>query len=247
MDVKSVHLSGIKAGPDDELPDGYFEAYASTFIREPDSYGDVVKRGAFADTIKDWAKSGNTVPVLYGHDMADPFSNIGGAVELSEDDRGLLVKGQLDLENPKAMQVYRLLKGRRLNQLSFAYDVLEDGIVDLGDEQKARELRKLKLYEVSLVPIGANQDTEVLSVKSATIALKAGKVISSKNLEALKTARDALSAVIEAADKSEDTDEANQADNVDKGQAATSAKSSSRPVKSVIAAFDVMFLDVEND
>lgn len=236
MDLKAVHLTGVKAGPDDELPDGYFEAYASTFIREPDSYGDVVKKGAFADTIKEWAKSGNTVPVLYGHDMADPFSNIGGAVELSEDDRGLLVKGQLDLENPKAMQVYRLLKGRRLNQLSFAYDVLEDGIVDLGDEQKARELRKLKLYEVSLVPIGANQDTEVLTVKSAAIALKAGKVISAKNLESLKAARDALDVVITTAEKDEDTDEANQADNVDKGQEATSAKSSSRSAQAVALA-----------
>ena len=38
--------------------------------------------------------------------------------------------------------------------------------VKLDDGTTANELRRLKLYEVSLVPVGANQDTSVLAVKA---------------------------------------------------------------------------------
>lgn len=212
MDLKSVTLTGLKAAGDEgiDLEAGQFQAYASTWTREPDSYGDVVKKGAFADTLKAWADSGATLPILFGHDLVDPFSNIGGAKSLVEDDHGLLVTAQLDLENPKAMQVYRMLKGRRINQMSFAFDILEDGIVDLGDEKTARELRKMNLHEISVVPFGANSDTEVLAVKhlSASITdLKAGRVLSSKNLDSLIAARDSLTEVIKAAGQEPDNDD----------------------------------------
>ncbi len=69
---------------------GGFTGYAATFDREPDSYGDVIARGAFTDTLKAWTESGRPVPVLYGHNMDDPDFNIGTA-ELMEDERGLKV------------------------------------------------------------------------------------------------------------------------------------------------------------
>lgn len=240
MDLKTMALSGVKAGPEDDLKEGEAWAYASTWTKTPDSYGDVVKQGAFKETIKAWKDSGNELPILFGHRMDDPEYFIGGAKELLEDDHGLLVKIEFDLENPKAKQVYRLVKGRRINQLSFAYDVMEDGIIDLGDDVKARELRKLKLWEVSVVPVGANQDTEVLAVKAIAEGIKAGRVLSSKNLDSLIAARDSLSAVIESASKEqEETDEASQADDADKGQEATSAKSSSRSAQAVALALSV--------
>lgn len=161
----------LKAGPDDGLEEGQFEAYAAVFGNK-DSYGDVIVPGAFKDTLADWKDSGNNLPLLFGHNMQDPDFNLGHVLEAKEDDRGLLVKAQLDLENPKAQQTYRLLKGRRLNQMSFAYDVLDGGEAqrarsDDGDDvEHYYELRKLKLYEVSVVPIGANQETEILAVKA---------------------------------------------------------------------------------
>lgn len=163
----------IKAGPDDGLADGEFTAYASVFGNK-DSYGDVVLPGAFADTLAEWKDSGNVLPVLFGHNMQDPDFNIGGVVEAKEDERGLFTRNQLDLDNPKALQTYRLLKGRRLSQMSFAYDVLEGGEAERetadGSKEYIYELRKLKLYEVSVVPIGANQETEILAVKAAQSA-----------------------------------------------------------------------------
>src|SRR5699024_12209839 len=68
----------VKAGEADGLEEGEFIAYASTNIREPASYGDVVAPGAFTDTLKAWAEPANDLPVLYDHRFDHPASNIGG-------------------------------------------------------------------------------------------------------------------------------------------------------------------------
>ena len=120
MRTKISTLQRLKTGPDDGLGDREFKAYASTWTRTPDSYGDVVRKGAFADTIRYWEASGNVVPILYGHDASDPHKNIAATKSLVEDDHGLLVHGVFD-ETPMAEQVYQLVRGRRLSQLSFAF------------------------------------------------------------------------------------------------------------------------------
>ena len=201
MKIKNADIK-IKAGPDDGLADGQFEAYASVF-GNVDSYGDVVVKGAFADTLAEWKASDNRLPALFGHRFDDPDYNIGHVEEAVEDDHGLKVRVQLDLDSPKAVQVYRLLKGRRISQMSYAYDVLEGGpskSEELGDYY---ELRKLKLHEVSVVPIGANQETEVLGVKALTDAItagmKQGRVLAAKHIDSLRTAQEAIGRVIEAA------------------------------------------------
>ena len=155
----------VSVKSDEAQGEGEFIAYASVFGNE-DSYGDVVVKGAFENTLSDWKESGNVIPVLYGHDFRDPFSNIGFVKEAVEDEHGLKVHAKLDLDNPKAAQVYRLMKERRLNQMSFAFDVVNGGFETI-DEREVYEIREAKLYEVSVVPIGANQETEVLAVKSA--------------------------------------------------------------------------------
>ena len=227
MDLKSVRLTGIKAAGDTgvDLEPGEFTAYVSTWTREPDSYGDIVAKGAFAESIAEWESKDSVMPVLFGHDLVDPFSNIGYAKSLVEDDHGLLMHAALDLDNPKAAQVWRMLKGRRINQMSFAYDILESGDVEVpkadGDDKiVARELRKLRIHEASVVPFGANSDTEVLAVKAltGTLGFKAGRTISAKNLESLETAYAALGAVIAAAkDSADNDDEASSAEVVKAG------------------------------
>lgn len=196
----------VKAGPAAGLAEGQFEAYASIF-GNIDSYGDVVQPGAFTATLKTWADSGNFLPVLFGHNMSDPDFNIGHVVEAVEDARGLKVVGQLDLESPKGAQVHRMLKGKRISQMSFAYDVVKGSMGQL-DGLDVYELHEVKIYEVSLVTIGANSETEILAVKTAAESLaggiKAGRVISAKNLDSLRAARDSIDAVIAAADAGEE-------------------------------------------
>lgn len=206
MKIKSVSVDPkrVKAGPDDGLEEGQFLVYPSTFTREPDAYGDVIAKGAFVDDIEAWKSSGNVLPGLYGHRMDDPDYFVAGALEEGEDEHGWWVKGEFDLENPKAKQVYRLVKGRRLNQLSFAYDVLDEGAVELADGRKANELRKVKRYEFSFVPVGANQDTSVVAIKAITDGIKAGRVLSAKNETALRDARDAIDSVLSSLGTDED-------------------------------------------
>lgn len=179
-------------GDDSGLKDGEFIAYPSTFTREPDCYGDVVAKGAFDKTIKAWQDSGNTLPVLYGHRMDDPDYNIGGVDSMGEDDHGWWIKGHFDMDSPKAAQVYHLIKEKRLSQLSFAFDVMDEGEVELDDGTKANELRELKVYEASFVPVGANQDTGIVDVKDALRRLKTGRTLSQKNLDILSQIADDL-------------------------------------------------------
>lgn len=207
MKIKTAPVT-VKAGAEDQ-EQGEFEAYASTFTREPDAYGDVVAAGAFTETLKEWEQSGNIIPILWGHDFADPFSNIGGVVDAAEDDHGLRIKGKLDLENPTASQVYRLMKGKRVAKMSFAFDVLDSAQVT-EEGEKVNELRELKLYEVSVVPLPANDSAEILAVKAATDAalegVKAGRVLAQKHIDSLRNAQEAIGAVIDAATVEDDQD-----------------------------------------
>lgn len=171
MHYKAVDLDSkkVQAGPEDGLEDGQFIVYPSTFIRRPDSHGDVIAKGAFLDSIRSWKEKGHSLPGLYGHRMDDPDFYVAYAEDMGEDDHGLWVRGRFDLESPKGRQVWRLVKGRRLNQLSFAYDIQDAAPVTLETGEKAQELRKLHIHEFSFVPVGSNQDTSVVAVKTTPV------------------------------------------------------------------------------
>lgn len=219
MRVKACNLRVKAAGEQDGTDDGVFEAIVATY--DLDSYGDKIVPGAFADTLAEWKAKGDPIPVIWSHMSHDPDMHLGSVEEAEEREEGLWVKARLDLEHSKAAQVYRLLKGRRVTQFSFAYDVEEGAWIEQKDERPFYELRKLKLYEVGPCLIGVNQETELLSVKSAdgrdlrialhgrtspdegdririavetALGAKAGRVLSAKNEEALRGALDKISA-----------------------------------------------------
>lgn len=212
MDFKTAPVS-VKS-VDNET--GVFEALVSVF-GNIDSYGDKVMPGAFESTLAEWAEKGDPIPVYWSHRMDDPDYNIGHVIEAAETDDGLLVKAQLDLGGGKADQVHRLLKGRRVTQFSFAYDTLREK----RDEDGINELHELRLYEVGPTPIGANQETELLAVKAAAQAavgiaegLKAGRVLAQKHIDSLRSAQEAIGAVIAAAEATQDQEKASDADDV---------------------------------
>lgn len=160
---KDFRVSAKDAGGDaDEYT---FEGYAATFGGEPDSYGDVIARGAFADTLKEHADEGRRIPLLFGHEMGDPDYNLG-YVDAAEDERGLKVTGHIFADTPKGETVHKMLQRGQVDRMSFAYDVLDDGQVTLGDGRKAHELRRLDLYECSIVTVPANQSAQITEVKS---------------------------------------------------------------------------------
>lgn len=145
---------------------GTLVAYAATFDRDPDSYGDVIARGAFKDTLEKWAASDARIPLLFGHRTDDPEMNLGAVVKAEEDERGLRIEAEFDPDNAKAQYARKLVREGRLSKMSFAFDVIEQGTITLEDGRDANELRKVDLFEVSLVPIPANQHADVIDVKA---------------------------------------------------------------------------------
>ena len=144
---------------------GSIVGYASTWTREPDSYGDVVAKGAFTECIARLKEEGRNIPFLWNHDAMNLKAFIGTVIDLLEDDHGLKFEAIFD-DTEEAQRARQLAQDGRLCKFSFAYDVLEAGEITLEDGRKANELRKLNIHEVSLVMYPANPDTSVVSVKA---------------------------------------------------------------------------------
>jgi uncharacterized protein len=199
----TIKATGADAGS--ELADGQFRALVAVF-GNVDSVGDRIVPGAFTESLKVWEDSGNPIPVIWSHDWMDPFSHIGSVVKAEETEDGLEVVGQLDLEdNPVAKQVYRLMKGRRVQQFSFAYDVKASQAVtepveadgnaedDESDDEKAAEddvptrdvleLHTLELFEVGPCLIGVNRETDLRDVKNTRRVLEQAVQAAQADLE----------------------------------------------------------------
>lgn len=185
MERKTITVSA-KA----ENESGKISGYASTWTREPDTYGDVVAKGAFADFLTENKENGRVLPMLYNHDSYDLDKFIGTVTELREDEHGLYFEGVFD-DTPMGQRARQLAMDGRLSKFSFAYDVLESAEVTLEDGRKANELRKLNVYEISLVMYPANDDTSIVDVK-------AGRRNSAKDAKELTGIKDLLTSALEA-------------------------------------------------
>lgn len=161
---------------------GMITGYASTWTREPDSYGDVVKQGAFAESIAKIEEEGKVLPLLFNHAGDDLKAYIGTVTLLKEDDHGLYFEAAFD-DTKEAQRARQLAMDGRLAKFSFAYDIVEQGTIKLEDGREANELRKMNIHEVSLVLYPANPDTSVVVVKTAE---KAGRRNSKADEEALR-------------------------------------------------------------
>lgn len=209
---------------------GVLEGYASTWIKRPDSYGDIVKAGAFTESLEKRWKGGKNIPLLWAHQMDNLDAYIGLA-DANEDEKGLHFVAKFD-ETQEAQRVRGMYKDGRLSKFSFAYDVLEAGPLTLEDGTKVNELRKLDIYEISCVLVPANDDAGVVDVKAdATVTIqaeettepevKSGRRNSAKDAEALKQAIELIQGVLGEFDsieaekdeptKGEDEPEANAA------------------------------------
>jgi HK97 family phage prohead protease len=180
---------------------GSIEGYASTWIRKPDSYGDIVKQGAFLDSLKNRWNGGKGIPFLWAHKMDDLKAFIGIA-DAEENDKGLIFKATFE-GTEEAQRVRQMYKDGRLDSFSFAYDILEDGFVTLENGTKAHELIKLELYEISAVMLPANDDAQIVDVKS-------GRRNSGKDEQRIRDAISALQALLddcEGEEQHEDNDE----------------------------------------
>lgn len=164
---------------------GEFEGYGSTFGGEPDSYGDVVAKGAFVDSLADHRARGTMPKMFWQHDASRP---IGKWLEAEEDDHGLLMVGKLNMGVQQAKEAYALLKEGDIDGLSIGYRIREYSV---DTDTSVWTLEKLDLLEVSVVSIGANSNATIASVKAAkavheiTEKLKAGDRLTEREFEQL--------------------------------------------------------------
>jgi HK97 family phage portal protein/HK97 family phage prohead protease len=156
------HVKEVKAS-------GEFSGYASVFDKL-DWYGDVVRRGAFTDSIADWKAKGKLPPILWQHKSDQP---IGPHLDMYEDDKGLFVRGQLlideDDANPEARKAYGLLRNNVISGMSIGFDI-PDGGMEYDGKTNVWNLIKLDLWENSLVTFPANEDAQVTEVKNILAA-----------------------------------------------------------------------------
>ena len=182
---------------DEEKSAGTISGYFSTYDREPDAYGDIIAPGAFTETIKAREESGHPFPLCWNHDL----DQIIGKVDSIEDtDKGPLMTASF-FDTPLAQEKREIVKSGVVYQFSFAYDVKDWEEVELEDGRKANELKQLDLFEVSIVPIPANQNAVMTEVK-------AGRRNSKKDADAIKQAITLLQGVLDAEDSDDGEDEA---------------------------------------
>ena len=146
-----------KSAPVGELIDadekaGIIKGYGSYFGNK-DSDNDVIVKGAYKKTI---AENGERVKYLYQHDMNQP---IGKMTELYEDDKGLVFVAEI-AKTQMGMDVVELMKSGVITENSV-------GIMPIQKENKGdyREIKEVKLYEISAVTLAANDQAKILDVK----------------------------------------------------------------------------------
>ncbi len=86
---------------------GVFEGYASLFGKR-DQQGDVVQAGAFAQSLR--IKGPDNIRMLFQHNPAEP---VGTWIDLQERQRGLWVRGRLNLKVQRGRELLALLESWR--------------------------------------------------------------------------------------------------------------------------------------
>lgn len=137
-----------------------FSGYGAVF-GNIDSYGDVIAPGAFAEALSQF-KAGSVQPaMLWQH---NPDWPIGVWSAMSEDGHGLQVEGKL-ASTTLGKDAYSLLKMNAVTGMSIGY-VAKEWTPRTKPDEPRRVLKKIELYEVSLVTFPANDKARVSSVKT---------------------------------------------------------------------------------
>lgn len=133
--------------------DGTFTGYGSVFGVK-DAYDEIVVPGAFSESIEQRKPA-----LLWQHRSGEP---IGVYEEVREDSVGLHLKGKLALKTARGAEAYELLKMDALSGLSIGFVTRED---TFDQKTGIRTLKKVDLWEVSLVTFPANDAARITGVK----------------------------------------------------------------------------------
>ncbi len=144
------------------------------FFGNVDSDMDVIKRGAFNKSIKDWGPEGrDAIKLCAQHDMGRPIAKM---LDMKETDDGLYIKARFGTHRD-GEDYYRMAKEGIINEFSVGFQAIDKQ----ENKEGGYDISNTKLYEVSMVTIAANDMAVVTDVKS-TDPLKLIKQVQDKDL-----------------------------------------------------------------
>ncbi|MEM7667626.1 MAG: HK97 family phage prohead protease [Pseudomonadota bacterium] len=123
---------------------GRIDGYASLF-GEPDQQGDVVMPGAFRLSLDRLAAASRKVKFLWQH---DPTTPIGVWNHVAEDEKGLVVSGEILTRVARGADALALMKAGAIDGLSIGYRTVK---AEPNPATGGRNLHEIDLWEVSLV------------------------------------------------------------------------------------------------
>lgn len=139
---------------------GQVKAVFSVF-NEIDSDNDVVLPKSIRSGYGD-----KGVVMVWGHD----WKHIIGKGKIVQDDEKAIFEGKFNMNTEAGREAYETVKAMEdLQQWSFGFEVhdSENGMFtkDSGEQQEVRFLKDVKVWEVSPVLVGANQNTHTVGIK----------------------------------------------------------------------------------
>ena len=173
-EVKQIDYAEFKAVASSEDGVKRFEGYLAYF-GNVDSYGDIIRPGAFLKSLAKAKEAGKVIPILEQHGgmglVATDYTPVGYYESLNEDSKGLYAKGVL-YSTQRGKDIYTLLKEAPKGAMgqSIGYNIVgksnptEEEYRTLGVR---RYLDELDLGEGSIVTFPANTKARVEDVKMA--------------------------------------------------------------------------------
>lgn len=137
---------------------GRFSGYASVF-GVVDHGNDIVMPGAFTKFIAEQKSTGRPIQLWREHDK---LRLVGVVDKFEEDNKGLLIEGELTRGVRDADESYLLMKAGALSGISYGYKTINPRRNAKGQ----RELHEVHLHEISLVARPMLDISRVENVKS---------------------------------------------------------------------------------
>lgn len=156
METKNFQLKEQRFDAESRLLSGY----ASAFGLPADSQGDVIVKGAFAQSILKIKNGG--IPLLDSHKQ-DSEHVLGTVIDAFEDEIGLYITAKL-ADTPRVEEIRQKLKQGHINKMSIGFFIGKNHYRDHNGEE-LRFIEEADLIEISVVPIPANDRATILSVK----------------------------------------------------------------------------------
>lgn len=150
----------------DESGDLYISGYFSVFNSEYEIFPGATE--SIAETAFDGALS-DDIRCLVNHDSTLVLGRTkAGTLTLKVDSRGLWGEVKINPKDQDAMNLYERVKRGDVDQCSFGFDIIEEEFEDRGNAVHWT-IKKVRLYEVSIVTFPAYEDTSV-SARSKQLA-----------------------------------------------------------------------------